>query len=151
NIIACLLESILAPKGGNKDLFDFTRVDQERIQEEEALRSETAQRITDDQLDLAREPKRPIEVSKKTVTTMPTYFPTPSLPSKRLEFFKKSGLYFLIFSVAIPCLLLGGWYGFFKTVQKMSSTENIPVAQPEDSEVLKALAESRNRKQFQVQ
>jgi hypothetical protein len=136
----------LAPKEEDKDLFDFSRVDQERIQEEEALRSETDSKITSDQLYLAREPKKPIEVSKKMVTSVPTSYPTPAYPSKRKEYFKKSGWFFISFSLAIPLLLVGGWVGFYKTLDKITSTENIPLPQTSDSEVLKAIEESKYRK-----
>jgi hypothetical protein len=115
-----------------KELFDFSHVDQERIQEQEALRGSMAVHLPEeDRLALARKPEaKPSNIARPRAS-QPRTNPEAILEAKRKEQRKSAVKALLLFAIAIPALSFAAMWGY--------SQWNKPRPQaPDTSEAVKA-------------
>ena len=129
----------------SKELFDFTRVEHERMQETEALRNRTSTpKDLDSVIPLAGE-NSPLRVASNSSLSSYRVVPPDVHHDRRIRRQKAALFVFLTFCIAIPALIVGGGWGFHLLSQplKRETSEELE-KKLRESDVMRALQTKRH-------
>ncbi len=139
-----------APKSTH-DLFDFSRVDQERIAEEEALRDRLPEKVSEDQIPLASESEAAAPRTPKPKAPTAHINPEILLEARKKAQRKKMFTLWVVFAVVIPVAALAALFAFHTWKAHPTPAQPSLEAKAQGSEVLSSLNEAKARKNIPTQ